>query len=181
MSKLVLFTALAFALTVGPANAAVVSFFGRVDTLTGPAGFLGTVPPVVPFTMTLNIADGPGPSGAITSGVLSFAGFPTLNSTIGSSVNLTEGGTSDTLSFLVLTSGGVGIFNFTGDFITGTAVNQAAFSRIPFSTASFDFASGGTLYEGTITAVPEPGTCLALVGLVGVCGWRVRRKSKNTP
>jgi len=165
-------------------QAAVVLFQGTVVTASASTGFLGAVPPSRNFSMVMTIPDGAGPNAAGIAGTMSFTGFPTQTITSGT-LNLVDSGATDTVSFNFNTPTGLGLFSFTGNLITGTAVNQGNLNGLNPSvteglrTTGFSFidlAAGGVVYQGSITAVPEPGTCLALLGLVGGGAWKLRRK-----
>ena len=167
-------------------EAAVLTFRGTVTNATSNAGFLGAVPPNVNFSINLTVTDGAGPNGAITGGTFEWIGN-SVQTITGGNLTLAEGGpNSDSANFVVTTAAGNGIFGFssgaTNSFITGTAINQGNVNGIALNsgTAGFTFITGGgVVYTGGITAVPEPASCLALIGLVGVGAWRVRRARKN--
>ena len=167
-------------------EAAVMVFRGTVTSANSNAGFLGVVPPNVNFSVNLTVTDGAGPNGAITAGTFQWIGN-SVQLITGGNVTLVEGGpNNDGANFLVNTTAGFGLFNFgsglANSFITGTAVNQGNLNGIPLSgaTTGFSFITGGgaVIYSGVITAVPEPASCLALLGLVGVGAWRMRRARK---
>ena len=167
-------------------EAAVMSFRGTVNSANSAAGFLGAVPPNVNFSVNLTVTDGAGPNAAITGGTFEWIGN-SVQFITGGSVTLIEGGpNNDGANFLVSTGAGFGLFNFSSgpanSFIAGTAVNQGNLNGIPMSgaTTGFSFITGGgaVIYSGTITAVPEPASCLALLGLVGAGAWRMRRARK---
>ncbi len=160
-------------------EAAVMVFRGFVNSSNNAAGFLGAVPPAVNFSINLNVTDGPGPNAAITSGTFEWIGN-SVQFITGGNLNLTDGGLNDTLAFQVNTSAGIGLFNFTGgNFITGTAVSPTSLSGLvtQSATTGFSFITNGfvTTYSGSITAVPEPTSCLALIGVVGLGAWHMRR------
>ncbi len=163
-------------------EAAVMVFRGTVNSANSNAGFLGAVPPSVNFSINLTIADGAGPNAPITGGTFEWIGN-SVQFITGGNVTLVEGGANDGANFLVNTSAGFGLFNFSGgNFFANTAVNQANLNGLgtPPSTTGFSFITNGgaVIYSGSITAVPEPTSCLALLGLVGVGAWRMRRARK---
>ena len=163
-------------------EAAVMIFQGRVTSANNAAGFLGAVPPGVDLSVNLTVTDGAGPLAAITSGTFQWIGN-SVQFITGGSVTLTEGGVNDTVAMQVNTSAGIGLFNFTGgNFISGTAVNTANLQGLVTqrATTGFSFITNGfvTTYSGQISAVPEPSSCLALLGVVGAGAWRMRRARK---
>ncbi len=179
------------------ATAAVVGFTGTFLNQTlgiggGAGSAFGAVPPPVPFHMSLTIADGAGPMGAITGGTFFLGGAPSGIIVNGGSVTLTDGGANDTAEFVVNVANGGGADNgqinytFTGgDFFSGTAVNQAAFDdvlvrdKVSTGLNYIDFGNAQlSNYTGTITAVPEPTSMAVMLGLVaGVAGLRRRRRA----
>ncbi len=187
MNRIILGLAVAAVCSLASVSeAAVMTFRGTVSSNGGNAGgFLGAVPPNVNFSINLTVADGAGPNGPITGGTFEWIGN-SVQFITGGSLTLAEGGpNSDSANFVVTTAAGTGIFGFSSgaanSFITGTAINQGNVNGIALNsgTAGFTFlANGGVVYTGGITAVPEPTSCLALLGLVGVGAWRMRRARK---
>ena len=167
-------------------EAAVMIFQGRVTSANNAAGFLGAVPPAVDISINLTVTDGAGPNAAITSGTFQWIGLPAQSSVqfiTGGNINLADAGVNDTVAMQVNTSAGIGLFNFTGgNFISGNAINTANLQGLVTqgATTGFSFITNGfvTTYSGGITAVPEPTSCFALLGLVGAGAWRMRRARK---
>ncbi len=167
-------------LTVGAstASAAVVSFIGTITSKTGSGG-------------SFNIANGTNFSGGLTinDSVTNTASISTGQFTFGNGLQIfVTGGTvaivgGNQIDFTITSaqtspSASIG-FSFTGVSGLGTGVNNAQLEKIIGSTTSFVMAENGAfpLYQGTITAVPEPGSVLALAGLfAGGYGYRWRKR-----
>ncbi|MCC6510084.1 MAG: PEP-CTERM sorting domain-containing protein [Pirellulaceae bacterium] len=168
------------------AMGAVVSFKG---TLTSYTTVVGAADPIVlglpeDFTVTVNTS-----GSAITNGGIVFTGnsgkqFNLTGGTInigattdfsGISIDPTFGSIGGTLNFsfaaVVPNNTQAGL-----DALIGSGGSASIFG-FPFTNGSAGF------YQGAVTAVPEPGSMLALAGLVAGCGgyrWRRGRNSKQT-
>lgn len=171
------------------AQAAVIQFYGSITSKVGTGGTLNFALPR-PFTAYLSVND----SGT-NSSTVAFGGFKFGNTEItvsGGQVNVLNG---DTIEFIFGTSnttlatlngnpnGTSGIaaiaFSFNGIAGLGTGVNQSQLYKLNGATTNFTLLENGSLplYAGTITAIPEPSSMLALGGLVaGFGGWRYRRR-----
>lgn len=177
-------------LSTSTASASAVNFAGTVTAGGGGSAILGTIPPdpVRPFVLSLNFNDGAGVTsflGSITSGTFSIPA-QTFNVT-GGSILVAEGGAADTGTFIVDVNGpaaGQLIFTFTRNAIVNSNANQANINALTLgNVTSFtaDFTgSGAGAYTGSITGVPEPSSCLALIGCVLGGGYLKARRKRNT-
>jgi hypothetical protein len=175
---------------VSNAEAAVIQFYGSLTSKVGPTGVLQFALPKA-FTAYLSVND----SGSNLATV-AFGGFKFGNTEItvsGGSVEVKNGtdieflfDTSNTTlaTFNGSANGTAGIaaigFTFTGISGLGTGVNQSQLYKLDGATTNFTLFEFGGLpfYSGTITAIPEPSSLLALTGLVsGFGAWRLRRRA----
>lgn len=184
-----LMLAIVACVSASSAQAAVIQFYGAITSKVGTGGTLNFALPQ-PFTAYLSVND----SGT-NSSTVAFGGFKFGNTEItvsGGQVNVLNG---DTIEFIFGTSnttlatlngnpnGTSGIaaiaFSFNGIAGLGTGVNQSQLYKLNGATTNFTLLENGSLplYAGTITAIPEPSSMLALGGLVaGFGGWRYRRR-----
>lgn len=165
-----------------PSQAAVVEFNGLLTSNNAPGGFFGDVPVGgLVFKMKFDVADGASP-GAVGPGFLKVSGFPPNHDVLSGTATLNDAGVNDTISFIVSTGGpnpGTSLFTFTGDFITSNTIDQAAMDGLLGSSAGFNYIDGfsGVVYQGRITAVPEPTMGLASLGLaLGFVAVRRRKR-----
>lgn len=162
------------------AQGASVAFTGTF--LSNPSGdgmgALGSLPSPISFDPRyFSFGDGSGSQALTGGGSLPLSSGGPLFVTAGNAT-LTDAGTNDVAQFVLNVStlgaggpaNGLLTFNFTGDlFSGGSTVSQANFEDLWFNSTSVTYTdfSTGTLnvYSGVITAVPEPTSALALVGL----------------
>jgi len=182
-------------LTLGAlqADAAVVTFQGTLLTGGGGTAIFGTIPPdpARNFTLQLNYNPGTAPTNflaPITGGTFNVA--PGTNFAVtGGSIIVTDGA-NDNASFTVNVSGpaaGTLTFSFDGNSIPTNDASEANVNAMVAGDTTNLLANFGAagVYVGTITgdpvvtAVPEPGSCLALLGLVGGGAWRWRRSRQQ--
>lgn len=192
MVKSLILSGVMLLLTPVLSSAAAVSFVGTLTSIqsNGPGSL--TVP--IDFSGSLFAMDGASPQG-ITAGqvilssvdpgspfIFSLATAPTSAVTISSPTP-----TSSLVSFSIYTGSLFGgtLRNFTFNFTTpnpSTAVNQAKFDEFVGSTVNVtmtEFFGNGTVYNGTITATPEPGSLLAFSAIAATIGGvKLRRRAK---
>lgn len=163
--------------SVSNASAAVIQFTGILNTKIGTGGALNLSVPQG-FFASLQVNDSGTNNSTISSGFFSF-GSTTL-AVSGGQVNVTGGNQIDFVISTANTSPAASIaFAFSPVAGLGTGVNQGQLNLLEGLTAAFVMQDGGSfpIYLGDITAVPEPGTMLALAGLVsGFGGWHYRRR-----
>jgi hypothetical protein len=162
------------------ASAAVVKFMG---TLTSKSS--GLTLPLGGFEGELTVNNSVASFSSIASGKFVFGGTDTLLVT-GGIVNVTGAGQ-------ILFSIGNTNFNpvigqtltfiFTGvpGVLAGSPINQATLDNLHSPTSltasTFSFTDGSLTYNGSITAVPEPGSMALVASLVlGAGGWKWRKR-----
>lgn len=163
--------------------AAVVSFRGTITSKVGTGGALNLAIGNT-FVGGLYVNDSVTNSSTISGGVFQFSNGLRLGIT-GGTVDIVGG---NSIQFSIGTGNSnppvLMAFSFTGVTGLGTGVNNSQFERIVWSTTSFNMLDNGVLpfYEGSITAVPEPSSAVALAGLAlggGFYRWRNRRKQAS--
>ncbi|MEM7455870.1 MAG: hypothetical protein AAF456_16065 [Planctomycetota bacterium] len=190
VKKLITFCAvalLAFAGSTASADLIDANFEGVFVEQTLPIGggtgsAFGNVPPTVDFSLSVVIDE---MSGDILDGTVGANENPTGINIIGGSVNFIENGNQDIATFIIDTSSdGMNIdgqfsFNFAGDFVNNSLVNQTNLDSLLGSTTSVNFFDFGnnqvSNYTGIATAVPEPATATILLGLFGLTAARRRK------
>lgn len=169
--------------TVSSASAAVVKFKGVLTSNPVSGGTLTL--PLNSFEAQVNTGAPLGSVAFVTGGFFDFNG--TIVNISGGVVSITGG---NTMGFTLLSPSNVtSTFSFAGVPGLGGTVNQAAFDQLgppnqpfPLTTAFQIFQTNGgstvlSQYGGSISSVPEPGSVLALCGLVAGAGaWRLRRR-----
>lgn len=174
--------------TVSSASAAVVNFKGVLTSNPVSGGTL-TLPLNTVFDAQVITGAPLGAVAFVTGGLFDFNG--TLVNINGGVVSITAG---NTIGFTLLSPNNVtSTFTFAGVPGLGGTVNQAAFNQLGappqpqlLTTAFQVFQTDGgsnvlASYGGTISSVPEPGSMLALGGLVAGAGaWRIRNRRKAT-
>lgn len=157
-------------------NAAIVTFSGQ---LTSGSGVLGDVPPATPFSILIDFTPTAPGFGMISSGL--FSSSPGNIAISGGDIVLIEGGSNDQALFAINTTGPTGSLavTFVGDAIMNNQVTtQNLVDLINASaptTISANFGASGN-YTGSVTsAVPEPGSLLAL-GSLGLSSLFRRRR-----
>jgi hypothetical protein len=176
--------------TVSSASAALVNFRG---VLTGNPISGGTLslPLNTPFLGSITTGAPIGNFAIITGGFLDFNG--TILTINGGAVTIP---TANTLQFVALSNNppnNINVttsFSFTGVSGLGSVVDQSAFDALypPVYTSNslviFQTDGGSNVlasYGGSVSSVPEPGSVLALCGLVAGAGaWRLRRRKVTT-
>ena len=133
----------------------------------------------LPFYGSLTINDSATNSSTISGGTFVFGTSSVILT--GGTVNIVGGNQVDFLMTPANSSPGVTIsFNFAPVAGLGTGINQSQIDLLrDLTTNSFLLIDGNPLplFQGSITAVPEPGSMLALAGLVGgFGGWHYRRR-----
>lgn len=170
--------------TVSSASAAVVNFKG-VLTANPVSGGTLTLPLNTVFDARVITGAPLGATAFVTGGFYDFNG--TVININGGIVSITAG---NTINFTLLSPTNVtSTFSFAGVPGLGGTVNQAAFDQLGvppqpqlLTTAFQIFQTDGganvlASYSGSISSVPEPGSVLALCGLVAGAGaWRLRRR-----
>lgn len=184
MLKAVGLAAVALLCTMQAAMGAAVSFKGTFTNYTTIVGASDPYALGLPEAFTVSFQTA---GNAIIGGGIVFTGnsgkqFDFTGGTI------TTGATTDftglTINNYPGAIGGTLSFSFA---TTIPDTTQASLDQLWFQTGSasffgFPFTNGAQgFYQGNITAVPEPGSMLALAGLVAGCGgyrWRRARKAK---
>ena len=165
-----------------------ISFNGMFVDQTLPIGggansAFGDVPPAVDFSLGLGIDD---ITGSILNGTVGVNENPSGIDVVGGTVTFLENGAQDIATFVIDTSSDGGIttdgqfsFNFAGDFVDNSLVNQGNLDALRGSTTSvnfFDFGNGQVSnYTGIATAIPEPTSAALLVGLFVAAAARRRK------
>lgn len=180
---------LLLALVASTSQAAVVNFKGVLASGGGGTAALGTVfPREFALSVVYNEQTPFSNFGTITGGSFLALG-PNFPLTVtGGTIIVTEGGAADTGLFLVDVGGaatGQIVFTFSANAITNSNANAANIAALVLNnqtTVGIDLGNpvGGGVYSGTISDVPEPGTCAALIGLVCGGAWRMRRRKIST-
>lgn len=182
-------------LTLGAlkADAAVVTFQGSILAGGGGTAVLGTIPPdpTRTFTLQLNYTPVSGPNflANITGGTFSVA--PGTNFSVvplGSTILVANAapGSEDMAAFTVNVTGpatGTLTFAFDRDAISNNDASEANINTLVIGNSADNFIANfgaAGFYAGNITGVPEPGSCLALLGMIGGGGaWGWRRRQRN--
>lgn len=189
--------AVLLAATLSPnAEAASVGFAGQVLTTNaggGAGSAYGNVTagsPIAYSTVELNFQDGAASGNLLVAGA--FTSHPNI-AIVSGSLQLTEAGTADTavISLNISRDGGPTdsaiSMTMTGDLFASAVINQATILSLVASAdndSSFTYIdnSGGqnSVYSGNgaaFTAVPEPGSIGALLGIGAICLARRRRRA----
>jgi autotransporter-associated beta strand protein len=129
-------------------------------------------------------------TGGLSEGAAGTAGIGALTLTSNSIIDFGSG--TSLIEFTgggIYTGGTLFINNWSGNAVAGNGTDRLLFSTVPdsslVSNIQFDgFALGqnaalnfGSYYE--IVPVPEPGTIFSALGLLGMAGWRERRKMRQ--
>lgn len=170
-------------------DASVVSFQGTI--LGGTGSLFGTIPPdpTRPFTLEVDYTPSATLAASITGGTFVVAPGTTFGVTGGTITVVNQPSPSqDMAAFTVNVASGAnsGVLSFImdRDAISASVASQSNIEAIVLGNSAdnfiANFGAGGT-YVGSIANVPEPSSCLAMLGLVGggAWGWR-RRKQRAT-
>ncbi|MBL8872762.1 MAG: PEP-CTERM sorting domain-containing protein [Planctomycetaceae bacterium] len=174
--------------TVSSASAGAVEWAGLLTTKSGaPTGLNLTIPPSVPFSGKFNLAASFADTGVFNGSIL--FGTQTMNITVGTlqrtptqlSFNVAQADNDRTISMQFVFTGtfaGWGAGDTAGlDAVVGTLLPTSG--PKPIGNVTMLQLSGinviGT-YGGSVQAVPEPSSAIALVGLGLGFGFRYRRK-----
>lgn len=178
MNKAFILAVFSISLLASTCDAASVYFRGNINAGLIPVGDplgIGSLPSTN-FEALINTNNG----GLINGSYIVFQGRH-WNFTNGTFTPATNVFTGMTLLNPV-TNASTGFNILAMDFAGSSAAdNQAALNALIGSSASFAIQNGaGVTYLGTITAVPEPASMLALTGLVlGFGGYQWRRRSRS--
>lgn len=161
-------------------SAAAVSFRGVINSRIPATGGSFGLSPGATFTGGLYVLDSVSSSSSIIGGRFDFSNGLTIFVNSG-----TVSITGSTVDFSMLAANSATtplssiLFSFTSVPGIGSSINSAELDKLAWRTTSFNLFEGGGVpfYEGTITAVPEPSSMLALAGLaVGGLGYRWRKR-----
>jgi len=186
MRRVVLLALLALALpTVALANSID---YGANGTNANPAILSGTVATSSSFTLTFNDLKIDGNPISGTNSIVfsinlgSSCGTNCFNIASGSTVTVTEGGSTLFIGIFATGPGNEVIFNGTSLGILGFVQGGNSGANVNLETTAVGCKEGQSCWVGstdTVTSVPEPGTLGLLgTGLVGLAGM-VRRKLRG--